>query len=57
MADLESMIWLETPRLLLREFQQEDIHQLAPILANPKEQNCTIKPAPAPPQIAPAKKM
>ena len=30
------MVWLETHRLVLRDFQQEDLHQLAPILANPK---------------------
>jgi RimJ/RimL family protein N-acetyltransferase len=29
------MVWLETPRLILRDFQPEDLHQLAPILANP----------------------
>ena len=28
------MVWLETPRLILKDFQQEDVHQLAPILAN-----------------------
>jgi RimJ/RimL family protein N-acetyltransferase len=28
------MVWLETPRLILRNFQPEDVHQLAPILAN-----------------------
>ena len=27
---------LETQRLILREFHQEDLHQLAPILTNPK---------------------
>ena len=27
---------LETQRLILREFHQKDLHQLAPILANPK---------------------
>lgn len=30
------MVWLETPRLILRDFQQEDLHQLALILANPQ---------------------
>lgn len=30
------MVWLETPRLILRDFQQEDLHQLAPILAKPQ---------------------
>jgi RimJ/RimL family protein N-acetyltransferase len=29
-------MWLETQRLILREFQQEDSCQLAPILANPQ---------------------
>ncbi|MBE9167054.1 GNAT family N-acetyltransferase [Pleurocapsales cyanobacterium LEGE 06147] len=29
-------MWLETQRLILREFQQEDLCQLAPILANPQ---------------------
>ena len=28
------MVWLETPRLILRDFQQEDVHQLASILSN-----------------------
>lgn len=30
------MFWLETQRLILREFQEKDVHQLAPILANPR---------------------
>jgi RimJ/RimL family protein N-acetyltransferase len=30
------MVWLETPRLILRDFQQQDLPQLAPILANPQ---------------------
>lgn len=30
------MFWLETQRLILREFQQKDLHQLATILANPQ---------------------
>jgi RimJ/RimL family protein N-acetyltransferase len=30
------MVWLETPRLILRDFQPKDSHQLAPILANAK---------------------
>lgn len=30
------MVWLETPRLILRDFQSEDAHQLAPILSNPR---------------------
>jgi RimJ/RimL family protein N-acetyltransferase len=30
------MFWLETQRLVLRDFQQKDVHQLAPILANPQ---------------------
>jgi RimJ/RimL family protein N-acetyltransferase len=30
------MVWLETQHLILRDFQQQDVHQLAPILANPK---------------------
>lgn len=30
------MFCLETQRLILREFQQKDVHQLAPILANPR---------------------
>ena len=29
-------MWLETRRLVLREFQLEDLSQLAPILANPQ---------------------
>ena len=29
------MVWLETPRLILRDFQPEDAHQLAPILSDP----------------------
>lgn len=36
MASFKVMVWLETPRLVLRDFQQEDLHQLAPILANPQ---------------------
>lgn len=28
------MVWLETPRLILRDFKQEDLDQLAVILAN-----------------------
>ncbi|TBR60409.1 GNAT family N-acetyltransferase [Westiellopsis prolifica IICB1] len=28
------MVWLETQRLILRDFQQKDVYQLAPILAN-----------------------
>ena len=28
------MVWLETPRLILRDFQQKDLYQLASILAN-----------------------
>lgn len=36
MANLKIMVWLETPRLILRDFQQKDLYQLAPILANPK---------------------
>src|SRR5579883_189779 len=30
------MVWIETSRLILREFQQEDLHDLLPILADPK---------------------
>lgn len=30
------MVWLETPRLILRDFQPEDFRELAPILAEPK---------------------
>lgn len=29
-------MWLETQRLVLREFQREDFRELAPILANPQ---------------------
>ena len=29
-------MWLETQRLIIREFKPEDLSQLAPILANPK---------------------
>jgi len=29
-------MWIETQRLILREFQQEDFRELAPILANPQ---------------------
>ena len=29
-------MWLETQRLVLREFQREDYRELAPILANPQ---------------------
>jgi RimJ/RimL family protein N-acetyltransferase len=28
------MVWIETQRLILREFQRQDVEQLAPILAN-----------------------
>jgi RimJ/RimL family protein N-acetyltransferase len=30
------MVWLETPRLILRDFQPKDCDRLAPILANSK---------------------
>lgn len=30
------MVYLETPRLILRDFKQEDVSQLAPILATPQ---------------------
>ncbi|AFY36179.1 GNAT family N-acetyltransferase [Calothrix sp. PCC 7507] len=30
------MFWLETQRLILRDFQQKDVDQLTPILANPR---------------------
>ncbi|MFN6570287.1 GNAT family N-acetyltransferase [Dendronalium sp. ChiSLP03b] len=30
------MFWLETQRLILRDLQPNDVHQLAPILANPR---------------------
>ena len=30
------MTWLETQRLVLREFEPKDVCQLAPILANPQ---------------------
>jgi RimJ/RimL family protein N-acetyltransferase len=29
-------MWIETQRLVLREFQQEDFRELAPILADPQ---------------------
>ncbi|MEM9808732.1 MAG: GNAT family N-acetyltransferase [Cyanobacteria bacterium P01_A01_bin.123] len=30
------MVWLETKHLILRDFQQQNVHQLAPILVNLK---------------------
>ena len=30
------MVWLETQRLILRDFQQNDVDRLARILANPR---------------------
>lgn len=30
------MVWLETQRLILRDFRQNDVDRLAPILANPR---------------------